>query len=210
MLVVLSGALLLITLLLFLRARPANLPLRGKTVFISGCDSGFGFSLAVHCAQLGMKVVAGCFTDGEGRRQLAVLERVTVVELDVTKPGSVEAAVETVRRVTGEEGLHCLVNNAAILVFGEALWQTEVQARRQLEVNYLGALSLTRACLPLLVRGGGRVVNMISNCTECPLPTLAPYTASKVSTNQPNTLYQQQSGGAPRPLRGSQGGAEEV
>ena len=182
MLVLLSAALLvIISLLLLLRARPDNLQLRGKTVFISGCDTGFGFSLAVHCAELGLKVVAGCFTDGEGRRQLGLLEGVTVVELDVTKPGSVEAAVRTVGLVTGEDGLHCLVNNAACLVFGESLWQTEVQARSQLEVNYLGPLALTRACLPLLVRAGGRVVNMISNCTECPLPTLGPYTASKVS-----------------------------
>ena len=163
---------------------PRKLILRGKTIFISGCDTGFGFSLAGHCAELGMKVVAGCFTDGEGRRHLSGLEGVTVVSLDVTSPASVEEAVKIVQSVAGGkegEGLHCLVNNAASLVFGEALWQTEQQARQQLEVNYLGALSLTRACLPLLVRGRGRIVNMISNCTECPLPTLGPYTASKVS-----------------------------
>ena len=184
MLVLLSALLLGLTtsLLLYRAWRPGKVQLRGKTIFISGCDTGFGFSLAVHCAELGMKVVAGCFTAGEGRRQLAEMERITVVELDVTEPASVEEAVRSVERVAGQEGLHCLVNNAACLVFGEAVWQTEVQARRQMEVNYLGALSLTRACLPLLVRGEGRLVNMISNCTECPLPTLGPYTASKVST----------------------------
>ena len=28
----------------------------GKTVFITGCDSGFGYSLALHSAEIGMKV----------------------------------------------------------------------------------------------------------------------------------------------------------
>lgn len=38
---------------------------------------------------------------------------------------------------------------------------------------------MTRHCLPLLVAGRGRVVNVVSHCTECPLPALAVYTASK-------------------------------
>ena len=182
MLVVVSLVLSLLTILLLLRLWPRRLDLAGRTIFITGCDSGFGFSLASHCAELGMKVVAGCFSGGEGRRKLEGLEDVVVVSLDVRDPASVAEAVLVVRRVAGDDGLHCLVNNAAGLVFGEAAWQTEEQVRWQMEVNYIGPLSLTRACLPLLVRGRGRVVNMISNCTECPLPTLGPYTASKVST----------------------------
>ena len=183
MLVVVSLVLSLVTTVLLMRrlcSRP--LDLAGKTIFITGCDSGFGFSLASHCAELGMKVVAGCFSGGEGRRKLEDLEGVVVVSLDVREPESVAEAVLVVRRVAGDDGLHCLVNNAAGLVFGEAAWQTEEQVRWQMEVNYLGPLRLTRASLPLLVKGRGRVVNMISNCTECPLPTLGPYTASKVST----------------------------
>ena len=40
---------------------------------------------------------------------------------------------------------------------------------------------MTRHCLSLLSRGSGRVVNIVSYCTECPLPTLAVYTASKAA-----------------------------
>ena len=184
MLVVVSLSLVLSLVGIILLARKLwtkKVDLTGKTIFITGCDSGFGFSLAIHCAELGMKVVAGCFSSGPGRRQLEALQGVVVVSLDVRQPESVAEAVLVVRRVAGTEGLHCLVNNAASLVFGEAAWQTEEQVRWQLEVNYLGPLAVTRASLPLLVRGRGRVVNMISNCTELPLPTLGPYTASKVS-----------------------------
>ena len=111
------------------------------------------------------------------------MDSVRVVSLDVREPGSVEAAVEVVRGVCGEDGLHCLVNNAAVLVFGETMWQTEEQVSWQTDVNYWGAVRVTRAVMPLLTRTRdcARVVNMISNCTECPLPTLGPYTASKVT-----------------------------
>ena len=167
-----------------LTGKGKSISLKNKTIFITGCDSGFGFSLAVHCSGLGMKVVAGCYDDSsEGRHQLETMDNVVVVSLDVRDPASVEAAVEVVRGVCGDTGLHCLVNNAAVLVFGETLWQTEEQVRWQTDVNYWGPVRLSRAVMPLLTmtRDRARVVNMISNCTECPLPTLGPYTASKVN-----------------------------
>ena len=152
-----------------------------RTVLVTGCDSGFGFSLASHCAELGMKVVAACYSDtSEGAQQLRG-RGVTVVQLDLTQPASLETAVAAARSVAGEACLHCLVNNAATMVFGETSWQTEAMIRNQMEVNFLGPVLLSRACLPLLVAGRGRIVNMVSNCTEVPLPTLGPYTASKVT-----------------------------
>ena len=52
---------------------------------------------------------------------------------------------------------------------------------QQFAVNTVGPLGVSRACLPALARARGRIVNMISNCTDCPLPTLAVYTASKAA-----------------------------
>ena len=182
----LAALLLPAALLLARRARAGAAASRraalvDRTVLITGCDSGFGFSLASHCAELGMKVVAACYSDtSEGAQQLRG-RGVTVVQLDLTQPASLETAVAAVRSVAGEAGLHCLVNNAATMVFGETSWQTEAMIRNQMEVNFLGPVLLSRACLPLLVAGRGRIVNMVSNCTEVPLPTLGPYTASKVT-----------------------------
>ena len=74
------------------------------------------------------KVVAGCFeTESDGRRHLESLENITVVSLDVRSEASVGAAVEVVTRLAGSQGLTALVNNAAVLVFGETMWQTEEQ-----------------------------------------------------------------------------------
>ena len=55
------------------------------------------------------------------------MENITVVSLDVRSEASVGAAVEVVTRLAGSEGLTALVNNAAVLVFGETMWQTEEQ-----------------------------------------------------------------------------------
>jgi len=164
---------------MFVMRRKTKNDIRGSVIFITGCDSGFGFSLALHCVEMGMEVIAGCFTLGEGRQVLEKTNNVTVVDLDVRDEESVLKAVALVEEVCGERGLYCLVNNAAVLVFGEATWQTEEQILNQVHVNMIGPLRLTKACLPLLAKGRGRVINMISNCTECPLPTLSVYTASK-------------------------------
>ncbi len=62
-----------------------------------------------------------------------------MVSLDVRSEASVGAAVEVVTRLAGSEGLTALVNNAAVLVFGETMWQTEEQ------------VSQTRARMALMV-----------------------------------------------------------
>lgn len=78
------------------------------------------------------KVVAGCFeTESEGRRHLERVENIRVISLDVRSEASVGAAVEAVTRLAGSEGLTALVNNAAVLVFGETMWQTEEQVRAE-------------------------------------------------------------------------------
>ena len=154
--------------------------LKGRTILITGCDSGYGHSLALHCARLGMRVFATCLQEGgEGWVALDQVDGITVLPLDITSSASRANLLQQVSTLLAGDGLHCLVNNAAVLVFAEATWQTEAQAINQVEVNMVGPLLLTRAFITHLATARGRVINMISNCTTCPLPTLAVYTASK-------------------------------
>jgi NAD(P)-dependent dehydrogenase (short-subunit alcohol dehydrogenase family) len=51
--------------------------------------------------------------------------------------------------------------------------------RRQLDVNLLGAVALTRAVLPAVIAARGRVVNMSSIGGRSALPLFGPYAASK-------------------------------
>lgn len=157
-----------------------------RAIFISGCDSGFGYSLALHCQRhMDLEVIAGCYqpsSDQSGAKTLAQ-EGVEIVALDVTKDDSIADALIKTQTILEEKDLELwsVVNNAAVLVFAEAEWQTRDMVRHQFDVNVVGALELTKAFLPLLRRSQGRVVNMVSFCTDCPLPTLSVYTATKVS-----------------------------
>ena len=54
-------------------------------------------------------------------------------------------------------GLYGLVNNAGICVCGEFEWLTWKQIQRQVEVNLLGTMRVTKYCMPLLKPTQGNV-----------------------------------------------------
>ncbi len=53
--------------------------------------------------------------------------------------------------------------------------------KQQFDVNVIGCWSIAQAFTPHLMESNGRLVNMVSFCTECPLPTLSIYTATKAA-----------------------------
>jgi NAD(P)-dependent dehydrogenase (short-subunit alcohol dehydrogenase family) len=76
-------------------------------------------------------------------------------------------------------GLDALVNNAGIGVPGPVEAVPLAEWRRQLEVNLLGPVGLTRALLPALLRARGRIVNVSSIGGRVAAPMLGAYSASK-------------------------------
>jgi len=159
---------------------PGKLSLIDKRILITGCDAGYGFSLALWCKEQGMQVTACCLQseNSQGRSRLTE-NGIETVGLDLTSVDSINSIRKIIQQRFEHQGLDYLVNNAAFLVFGEATWQTQNQVNRQIQVNMTGPLELMKICFPSLVKSKGRIINMISNCTDCPLPTLAVYTASK-------------------------------
>jgi NAD(P)-dependent dehydrogenase (short-subunit alcohol dehydrogenase family) len=77
-------------------------------------------------------------------------------------------------------GLDALVNNAGIATAGPWEEITPVELRRILDINVVGAMAVTRACLPALrAGGGGVVVNVSSVSGQAGDPLMGPYNASK-------------------------------
>ncbi len=144
-----------------------------KTVLITGCSSGYGLATARHFLAQGWRVVATMRTPREGL--LPASERLLVLPLDVTDPGSVERAVQAAGPID------VLVNNAGIGLMGAFEATPMATARELFETNAFGPMAMIQAVLPGMRRRGGTIVNVTSSATLAPFPLVSVYTASKTA-----------------------------
>ncbi|XP_015120672.1 estradiol 17-beta-dehydrogenase 2 [Diachasma alloeum] len=154
------------------------------TIVLTGCDSGLGYNLALHCHKnLSARVIAGVHGRNSLGAQELVKTGITIQEIDITDAESVEHFVEKVREYLERDNLclRALVNNAGAMVFGEFEWQTDSQIRHQVEVNLLGTMRLTKSMLPLLRQHKSRLTIVTSHCAQEPLPGVAAYGATKAA-----------------------------
>jgi NAD(P)-dependent dehydrogenase (short-subunit alcohol dehydrogenase family) len=150
------------------------------TVVITGASTGIGRACALHLDSLGFDVFAGVRKSADAERVKAEgSARMRPLSLDITDKHQVEAAAHEVGEAVGDRGLAGLVNNAGVAVPAPLEFIPIDELRRQLEVNVIGQVAITQALLPLLRRGGGRVVNIGSIGGRVALPFVGPYAASK-------------------------------
>lgn len=150
-----------------------------QTVLITGASSGIGLATARLLASHGFQVLAGVRSD-RGREVVenALSPNLEPVWLDVTHDDQVGALVDDLhRRLPG--GLYALINNAGIGPPAAVELSSIEDVRQVLEVNTLAPLRMIQACLPLLRRGRGRIVNMSSMNGTLALPMVGAYSASK-------------------------------
>jgi NAD(P)-dependent dehydrogenase (short-subunit alcohol dehydrogenase family) len=158
---------------------PPNLSARGKHVLITGCDTGFGYALAIELDKKGFCVLAGVYnSDNEEHLTAHLSARATVFCLDITQQEEIDAAYDMVKGKTNI--LHALVNNAGISSAGLIDWTTVDSMRKIMEINYFGHVAMTKKFLPLLLtRRGSRVINVCSVSGFFAGPGIAAYAASK-------------------------------
>ncbi|XP_006817210.2 D-beta-hydroxybutyrate dehydrogenase, mitochondrial-like, partial [Saccoglossus kowalevskii] len=140
---------------------------RNKAVLVTGCDRGFGLSMAKHFYSLGFEVFAGClFKDGrgDGAMELETMGsgRLHVLQLDVADDEQVKMAVKCVEEQTGERGLWALVNNAGLTTYGHVEWCTMETYKEIADVTLWGVVRTTKAFLPLIRKSKGRVISVTS------------------------------------------------
>jgi NAD(P)-dependent dehydrogenase (short-subunit alcohol dehydrogenase family) len=123
-------------------------------VLVTGASSGIGRLTAERLAERGYFVWAGA-RKAEDLADLGTIEHVRPIRLDVTKQEEVDAAVAVI--TAAGRGLHALVNNAGVGVFGPLIELPESEFLHQLEVNVFGPWRVTKAFAPLLIASGGRV-----------------------------------------------------
>lgn len=150
-----------------------------NSVLITGASTGIGEACAQYFAERSWRVFAGVRKRSDTKRLAAVSRNIHPVTLDITKPKQIAQATNSIRGIAGKDGLQGLVNNAGIAIVGPLEFLPITELRHQIDVNFLGQVEVTQACLPLLRLGRGRVVNISSISGRITSPFLLPYSSSK-------------------------------
>lgn len=151
--------------------------MRTRTVLVTGAGRGIGRAIAVRLADSGWQVYGGVRTDVAAKDLAAESDSITPVELDVTIPEHVTALASQL-----PDRLDALVHNAGVGVAGPIETLSRADMHRQLDVNLVGPLALTRAVLPRLRAAHGRVVFISSINGRVSFPFTGIYNASKFAT----------------------------
>ncbi|TDP96136.1 oxidoreductase [Labedaea rhizosphaerae] len=139
----------------------------GRTVLITGANSGLGLRSAQVLAAKGARVLMACRSPERGKLALdAVPGDAELVQLDLADLASVREAARRVRELTGDK-LDVLVNNAGVMATPHR--RTADGFELQLGTNHLGHAALTWLLMPAL-RGGDnpRVVTLSSLAHRLP------------------------------------------
>ena len=140
----------------------------GRIALVTGANKGIGYEIARQLAGSGVSVFLGARDAGRGQAAADDLAGqgldVSFIRIDVCDAASIAAAAAEIDARRGR--LDILVNNAGIADYTDgAPGKASLDAvRSELETNFIGALAVTQAMLPLLRKAkAGRIVNMTSS-----------------------------------------------
>lgn len=142
---------------------------------VTGGTSGIGLCTANYLASRGCTVytISRRAEGAAGMRHLAA---------DITDAQAVARAVSQIIAEAGR--IDILVNNAGFGISGAVEFTDLETARKQLDVNFWGMVTVTKAVLPILrAQGGGRIVNTSSVAAPVPIPFQTFYSVSKAAIN---------------------------
>jgi 3-oxoacyl-[acyl-carrier protein] reductase len=161
-----------------------RLDLAGRVTIVTGSSRGIGRAIALELAEAGADLVINA-------RGLAALEavaaeirargrRVEAVAADVATPAGATTVVERSRARFGR--VDVLVNNAGKGLPKRLLDLSEDDWHASFELNFMSAVRLSLACVPLMrAAGGGRIINISSRAGREPDAYFAPYAAAKAA-----------------------------
>jgi NAD(P)-dependent dehydrogenase (short-subunit alcohol dehydrogenase family) len=135
----------------------------GRTILITGANSGLGLAAAELLAAAGARVLLACRSPERGEAALRTVSAhgtAELVRLDLADPSSVREAATDIRKRTGDS-LHVLMNNAGLMMTPKQ--RTKDGFELQFGTNHLGHAALTWLLMPALRDvPGARVVTVSS------------------------------------------------
>lgn len=145
--------------------------IENSVVLVTGANRGIGLAFAQALLARGARKVYAA-----ARNPASVaLPGVQALQLDVTNPQEIAAAVQRASDVT------LVINNAGIAQPGGFLAaDSDAVTRRIFETNVFGVLNMSKAFAPVLkANGGGALLNVLSIASWVNGGELAAYSASK-------------------------------
>ena len=162
----------------------SGLSLNGQVALVTGSARGIGKALAIGLAEAGAHVAVSDMPEsmaeaGKARDTIAGLGRKSEsYELDVMDLSNIQSAIDRTVRDFGS--LDILVNNAGIRRRKPALEVTEDDWDAVIDTNLKGVFFCCQAAARhMIVKGGGRIINIASQMAVVAAENRAAYCASK-------------------------------
>ena len=130
--------------------------LDGKRALVTGGASGIGQATCRELVSAGARVYIADLNFAGAEALAAELGNADPLQMDVTQPASIAAALEHVTE------LDILVNNAGIGHVGDILHTDLEDFERLMNVNVKSMFLVTKAAFPLLLASHGCIVNIAS------------------------------------------------
>jgi short-subunit dehydrogenase len=155
-----------------------------KTIWLTGASSGIGEALAIALAKEGAQLVLSARREDELQRvaNLCGQAKVLILPMDLADIKDAPAAVDKILSSFGR--IDILINNAGVSQRSKAI-ETDVSIDRMLmEVNFMSAVTLTKAVLPVMIKNNsGQIIALSSILGDFGLPLHSTYAAAKHAVN---------------------------
>lgn len=149
----------------------------GRGAIVTGGGGGIGAEICRQLSAAGHRVAVADLSGARASQVAAELNGFGI-EMDITRPESVTAAVAGASEALG--GIEICVNCAGWDELRPFLEVDEVFQTKTIEINLAGPIRVTRAVLPGMVsRGHGRIISIASDAGRVGSSLEAVYSAAK-------------------------------
>jgi 3-oxoacyl-[acyl-carrier protein] reductase len=151
-------------------------------IWITGASSGIGKAVALEFAKIGCNV----FVSARRAQELERLkdeagkpgENIYTFPCNVASSTNVD---QTVKKITSEFEINCLINNAGVTSFKHAADNSVNEINDIINTNLLGSIYSIKSVLPSLIKNeSGTIINILSVVVDKVFTRSSVYAASKM------------------------------